>query len=58
MLSENFLILDRVYLRLSGLFMEAHQSQSNSIARNNQLWSLLKLLFLGTNANSIIHLDL
>jgi hypothetical protein len=23
-----------------------------------QIWSLLKLLFLGTNANSIIHLDL
>jgi hypothetical protein len=26
--------------------------------KNSQIWSLLKLLFLGMNANSIIHLDL
>jgi hypothetical protein len=58
MLSENFLFLDRVYLRLSGLFMEAHRSRSYSIARNSQFWSLLKLLFLGMNANSKIILEL
>jgi hypothetical protein len=26
--------------------------------KNNQIWSLLKLLFLGANANSVINLDL
>jgi hypothetical protein len=38
--------------------MEVHRIQSYSIARNDQIWSLLKLLFLGTNANSIIILNL
>ena len=38
--------------------MEVHRIQSYSIARNDQIWSLLKLLFLGTNANSIIILHL
>jgi hypothetical protein len=36
MLSENFLFLDRVYLCLLGLFMEAHRIRSYSIARNDQ----------------------
>jgi hypothetical protein len=58
MLSENFLFLDRVYLCLSGLFMESHRSRNYSIARNSQFWRLLKLLFLDTNANSIIHTHL
>jgi hypothetical protein len=58
MLSENFIFLDRVYLSLSGLFMEVHRIWSYSIARNIQFWSLLKLLILGTNANLIINLDL
>jgi hypothetical protein len=53
-----FLFLDRVYLCLSGLIMEAHRSRSYSIARNSQFWSMLKLLFLGTNANSKIILKL
>jgi hypothetical protein len=52
MLNENFLFLDRVYLCLSGLFMEAHRSQSYLIVRNIQFWRVLKLLFLGSNANS------
>jgi hypothetical protein len=53
-----FLFLDRVYLGLSGFLMEVHRIRSYSIARNNQFWSVLKLLFLGTNTNSIIHLKL
>jgi hypothetical protein len=55
MLSENFLFLDRVYLCLSGLFLEAHRSRSYLIARNIQFWSVLKLLFLEPNANSKNH---
>jgi hypothetical protein len=58
MFSENFYFFDRVYLCLSGFLMEVHRIQSYSIARNNQIWSLLKLLFLGTNANSKIILEL
>jgi hypothetical protein len=53
-----FLFLDRVYLCLSDFLMEVHRIRSYSIARNNQFWSLLKLLFLRTNANSEIILEL
>jgi hypothetical protein len=40
-----FLFLDLVYLCLSGFLMEVHRIRSYSIARNNQFWSVLKLLF-------------
>jgi hypothetical protein len=53
-----FLFLDRAYLCLSGFLLEVHRIQSYSIARNGRIWSLLKLLFLGTNANSVIILNL
>jgi hypothetical protein len=36
--------------------MEVHRIRSYSIARNNQFWSLLKLLFLEANANSKVNL--
>jgi hypothetical protein len=41
MLSENFLFLDRVYLRLSGFFMKAHR-RNYSIARNDQILEPVK----------------
>jgi hypothetical protein len=53
-----FLFLDRAYLCLSGFLLEVHRIQSYSIARNSQFWSVLKLLFLETNAISIFNLDL
>jgi hypothetical protein len=53
-----FLFLDRVYLCLSGFLMEVHRIQSYLIARNNQFWSVLKVLILGTNADSMVNLDL
>jgi hypothetical protein len=58
MLSENFyfsIVSISVYKAFSWKFTE---SRSYSIARNDQIWSLLKLLFLGTNANLIIILNL
>jgi hypothetical protein len=58
MLSENFyfsLAYVSDYLDYSFTF---HRIRSYLIARNNHIWSLLKLLILRTNANSIINLNL
>jgi hypothetical protein len=52
-----FLFLDRAYLCLSGFLLEVHRIQSYSISRNNPFRSVLKLLSLGTNADSKIILD-
>ena len=58
MLSENFYFSLAYVSDYPDYPFTIHRIQSYSIARNNQFWSLLKLLFLGTNANSIIILNL
>jgi hypothetical protein len=58
MLSENFyfsIVSISVYRAFSWKFTEFGVIR---LRENNQFWSVLKLLFLGTNTNSIIHLEL
>jgi hypothetical protein len=58
MLSENFYFFARVCLWLSGLFIHISPNSELFSLTEGQIWSLLKLLFLGMNANSKIILDL
>jgi hypothetical protein len=58
MLSENF-YFSLVYVSdYPNYPFTIHRIRSYSIARNGQNWSLLKLLFLDTNANLEIILEL
>ena len=53
-----FLFLARVCLWLSRLFIHISPNSELFNLTEGRIWSLLKLLFLGTNANSIIILNL
>jgi hypothetical protein len=53
-----FLFLARVCFWLSRLFIHISPNSELFNLTEGQIWSLLKLLFLGTNANSIIILNL
>jgi hypothetical protein len=52
-----FLFLARVCLWLSRLFIHISPNSELFNLTEGRIWSLLKLLFLGTNANSIIILN-
>jgi hypothetical protein len=53
-----FLFLARICLWLSRLFVHISPNSELFSLTEGRIWSLLKLLLLGTNANSIINLDL
>jgi hypothetical protein len=58
MLSENFYFLARVCVWLSKCLIHISPNSKLISLTEGQIWSLLKLLFLGTNANSVIILNL
>jgi hypothetical protein len=58
MLSENFYFSLAYVSDYPDYSFTFYRIWSYSIARNIQFWSLLKLLILDTNANSIINLNL
>jgi hypothetical protein len=58
MLSENFYFSLAYVSDYPDYPFTIHRIRSYSVARNNQFWSVLKLLFHGTNADSKIILEL
>jgi hypothetical protein len=55
---KKFLFIDRVYLCLSRFLIHISPNLELLSLTEGQFWSLLRLLILGTNTNSIIHLEL
>jgi hypothetical protein len=53
-----FIFLARVWLWLSRLFVHISPNSELFSLTEGRIWGLLKLLILGTNANSIINLNL
>jgi hypothetical protein len=51
-----FLSLYHIYLHLSSYSWMFHQNLELFDLKNSQIWSLLKLLFLGANANSKVNI--